>query len=165
MTSTPPGTRPRAALRPMRPDEFATAIAATRAGYARDIEVNGGYPRSMALQRAEDDIARILPDGLATDGQLFFVIEAEGGPVGRLWLAERASGTVRTLFIYEIEIDAAARGKGLGRAAMLLAEAEATARGITRIELNVFGGNEVARGLYRSLGYLESAVQMAKELT
>lgn len=154
-----------ASLRPMRPDEFATSIAATRAGYARDIEVSGGYPRSMALQRANEDIARILPKGLETAGQLFFVIEHEGLAVGRLWLGERMSGTVRTLFIYEIEVDDGHRGKGLGRAAMLLAEEEAASRGITRIELNVFGGNQVARGLYRSLGYVESAVQMAKELS
>jgi ribosomal protein S18 acetylase RimI-like enzyme len=153
-----------ASLRPMRAAEFPAAIAATREGYARDIELNGGYPRSMARQRAEEDIARILPDGLETAGQSFFVIEQQGEPVGRLWLGERMSGTVRTLFIYEIEVDEAARGKGLGRAAMLLVEAEAAARGITRIELNVFGGNAVARGLYRSLGYVESAVQMAKEL-
>jgi ribosomal protein S18 acetylase RimI-like enzyme len=47
---------------------------------------------------------------------------------------------------------------------MLLAEDEARARGLGRVELNVFGGNEVARDLYRSLGYRESAVQMAKDL-
>ena len=52
----------------------------------------------------------------------------------------------------------AMRGRGLGRRAMELAEEEANRRGLARIELNVFGGNEVARGLYRSLGYAEVAV-------
>jgi hypothetical protein len=33
-----------------------------------------------------------------------------------------------------------------------------------RIELNVMGGNEVARGLYRGLGYDEVAVYMGKTL-
>jgi ribosomal protein S18 acetylase RimI-like enzyme len=47
---------------------------------------------------------------------------------------------------------------------MLLAEDEARRRGLTRIELNVFGGNEVARNLYRSLGYVETSAQMAKDL-
>ena len=45
-----------------------------------------------------------------------------------------------------------------------LFEAEVRARGLPRIELNVFGGNAVARGLYRSLGYDEVAVVMEKEL-
>ena len=38
------------------------------------------------------------------------------------------------------------------------------ADGLDRIELNVFGGNEVARGLYRSLGFAESAVYMGKDV-
>jgi hypothetical protein len=47
---------------------------------------------------------------------------------------------------------------------MLLAEDEARKRGRSRLELNVFGGNEVARKLYRSLGYVEAAVHMGKDL-
>ena len=33
-----------------------------------------------------------------------------------------------------------------------------------RMELNVFGGNDVARSLYRSLGYVERAVSMGKDI-
>jgi len=47
-------------------------------------------------------------------------------------------------------------------AAMLLAESEARQRGLNRIALNVFGGNEAARNLYQSLGYDERAVTMGK---
>jgi ribosomal protein S18 acetylase RimI-like enzyme len=47
---------------------------------------------------------------------------------------------------------------------MLLAEAEARRRGLGRIMLSAFGGNEVARNLYRSLGYTENAVFMSKDL-
>jgi ribosomal protein S18 acetylase RimI-like enzyme len=47
---------------------------------------------------------------------------------------------------------------------MLLAEAEARRRSLARIGLNVFGGNEVARNLYRSLGYTETAIIMHKHL-
>jgi ribosomal protein S18 acetylase RimI-like enzyme len=66
------------------------------------------------------------------------------------------------IWVYGVEIDASFRGRGLGRAAMLFVEDEARRRGIPRIALNVFGGNEVARGLYCSLGYDEVAVEMAK---
>ncbi len=81
-----------------------------------------------------------------------------------LWLAERESGGRQVIFIYDVEIDEAHRGKGYGRAAMELAEEQARALGIGRIELNVFGGNEVARKLYLSLGYVETSVQMGKDL-
>jgi len=73
-------------------------------------------------------------------------------------------GGRRVLFVYDISIDPRFQGRGYGRATMTLAEGEARARGISRLELNVFGGNDVARGLYRSLGYVETAVQMAKDL-
>jgi len=84
--------------------------------------------------------------------------------VGRLWLAERELGGRRVLYLYDISIEPGHQGRGYGRATMKLAEQEARARGIGRIELNVFGGNEVARNLYRSLGYVETSVQMGKDL-
>ena len=68
------------------------------------------------------------------------------------------------MFVYDVTIDAGQQGRGYGRAAMQLAEEEAKSRGIDRIELNVFGGNDVARGLYRSLGYVETSAQMRKDL-
>ena len=46
----------------------------------------------------------------------------------------------------------------------MLAERLAAANGATTIGLNVFAHNVVARGLYRSLGYDETSVQMRKSL-
>ena len=151
-------------LRPMRPDEYPAFIAASKAGYTHDMVVHGGMLPALAEKKSEEDHVAILPDGLATAGQWIWVVESDGEAVGHLWVAERGTPERRTLFIYGVEIDEAQRGRGFGRAAMLLAEGEARARGIGRVELNVFGGNEVARGLYRSLGYVETSVQMAKDL-
>jgi ribosomal protein S18 acetylase RimI-like enzyme len=148
----------------MTPEEFPAFVAASKAGYAHDIEVHGGQTHEAAQQKAEADFPAVLPLGLETPGHSIFVVEANGEPVGRLWLAERQLGGRRTLFIYDISIDPAQQGRGYGRAAMRLAEDEARGRGIDRIELNVFGGNDVARNLYRSLGYVESSVQMSKDL-
>jgi RimJ/RimL family protein N-acetyltransferase len=94
------------------------------------------------------------------------VVEAtDGEVVGHVWLGDRNTRNEgRVAFVYEIRIDAEQRGRGYGRDAMLLLEDKARALGLDRIELNVFGGNEVARGLYRSLGYEERAVMMGKKL-
>ena len=62
----------------------------------------------------------------------------------------------------DIEIDPEHRGRGLGRDTMLLAEEEARRLGRTRIKLNVFARNAVARALYLSLGFEEMAIQMSK---
>jgi ribosomal protein S18 acetylase RimI-like enzyme len=160
MTPAEPTVR----LRPMTAEEFPGFVAASKAGYAHDIEVHGGQTREGALAKAEADFPAVLPRGLDTPGHAIFMVEADGAGVGRLWLAERELGGRRILFIYDISIDPKRQGRGYGRATMRLAEEEARSRGIGRIELNVFGGNDVARNLYRSLGYVETSVQMGKDL-
>ncbi len=157
-------TTPTVRLRPLTDAEYDDMVVASKAGYAEGIEQQGGQTREAALKKADDDFAALLPQGLATPGHWHFVVEADGVPVGRLWLAERTSGGRLALFVYDISILPEHQGRGLGRMTMWLAEEEARTRGVGRIELHVFGGNDVARGLYRSLGYVETSVQMAKDL-
>jgi ribosomal protein S18 acetylase RimI-like enzyme len=151
-------------LRPVRDDEYAGWRDTEVDEYTRDISENGDTPLDAARRKAETDMAEILPDGLATPKHWMFVLEVDGAPAGRLWLAEREIDGRRAIFIFDIHVDEAFRGRGFGRGAMQLAEREALERGIHRIELNVFGGNTVARALYTSLGYLERSVRMAKDL-
>lgn len=155
---------PTASLRPMRPDEYPAFVAHSKEEYARGIATQGGETEEFARAKSQADHAAILPQGIDTPGHWISVIEADGESVGILWLAERPHGRSKECWIYDIEIDEAHRGKGYGRAAMELAEAEARSHGLPRIALNVFGGNEVARNLYRSVGYMETSVQMAKDL-
>jgi ribosomal protein S18 acetylase RimI-like enzyme len=155
------------ALRPLSEVEYAAWRAHSQEGYADDMERNGGFGPEQALAKAQLDFDQILPDGLATPGQhVWTIANPAGETVGHAWLGERDSpGRGRAAFVYDVYIDEDHRGRGYGRAAMLCLEAEARTLGHDRIELNVFGGNEVARGLYRSLGYEERAVYMGKRLT
>ena len=108
---------------------------------------------------------RLFPGTKPAEGQFVFVIEADGQVAGELWIAERGDElSGRGLWIYDVHVAEAFRRRGLGREAMLFAEEEARRRGISRVSLNVFGGNETARSLYRSLGYEETAVLMRKDL-
>ncbi len=151
-------------LRPMRADEFASYERRVTEAFADDLSRHGDTPMDIARKRSIEAMGQALPDGRATPGHWIHVLVLDGADVGILWLAERTIDDRRVIFIYDVEVDEAFRGRGLGRAAMLLAEREALARGIRRIELNVFGGNSVARKLYRSLGYVERAVLMGKDL-
>jgi len=155
-----------ARIRPLREDEYDAWRRLSRERYAEDMVENGGFAPEDAREKSEKDFAVTMPGGLATPGQHVFAVEAPGGEVvGHVWLGERDTRDEgRVAFVYEIRIDEERRGRGYGRTAMLLLEAEACALGLDRIELNVFGGNEVARGLYRSLGYEERAVMMGKKL-
>jgi len=67
-------------------------------------------------------------------------------------------------WVWSIEIDPPFRGRGFRRAAMTLAEAEARRGGASRLGVNVFGSNTIARSLYESIGYETLELQMSKEL-
>ncbi len=156
----------RVRLRPVRAEELPAFVRKVRDGYARGIEQHAYRPAEEAREKAERDIAGLLPDERVPDGHYLLIVEDEatGDAVGHLWYAERPRGAETVAFVYTIELDAQARGRGLGRQAMLLLEDEVRARGWPAIVLNVFGGNEPARSLYRSLDYAEVSVWMSKEL-
>jgi ribosomal protein S18 acetylase RimI-like enzyme len=134
--------------------------------YTNDLVQHGGWDPEAAARKAERDMKLFLPEGLQTPKQHLFIVEDEAaGNVGTLWMGELDRGDGPIAFVYDILIDPEHRGRGLGRGAMQLAEGEARRLGYAKIELNVFGGNDVARRLYRSLGYTEQAVSMGKRLT
>jgi GNAT superfamily N-acetyltransferase len=148
----------------MRDDEFAAWLPELRDGYAQSMIEDGGFAPEGARKKAAADTESLFPGGRPSPEQFVFVIEADGEPVGELWLAEREDMGQRCFFVYDIHLAEAHRGRGHGKAAMLFAEEEARRRGIDRVALNVFGRNTVARRLYQSLGYEENAVAMSKNL-
>lgn len=151
-------------LRPIGDDEFAAWLPRMRGNYAEDMVRNAGLSPEEAAAKAAEDTGQLFPGERPSAEQSVYAIEAAGRPVGTLWLAERDDGPHRCLFVYELYVDDRYRGRGHGKAAMVRAEDEARRRGLDLIALNVFGGNAVARGLYRSLGYEENAVAMSKRL-
>ena len=157
-------TPPRLTARPLRADDFAAWYRRVTDAYAEDIATNGLVEREAARRKAERDMAALLPSGVDTPDQAISVLEADGVAVGRLWVGRREIDGRAVLYVWDVEIHADHRGRGYGRQAMRLVEETARTRGLARIELNVFGGNHVARNLYRSLGYQERAVAMSLDL-
>ena len=155
-----------ARIRPLGEGEYAEWRRLSRERYTADMVQHGGFALENARAKSEKDFALTMPDGLATAGQHVFAVEApDGEVVGHVWLGERETRDEgRVAFVYELRIDENRRRRGYGRDAMLLLEDEARSLGLDRIELNVFGGNDVARGLYRSLGYHDRWVTMGKQL-
>ncbi len=152
-------------LRRPTAEEYGGWSATSLQEYIDDIVASGSMSRQAAEEKGRRDSAELLPLGLDTPGHLIFRVETDGQAIGWLWMAlqnPRAEAGVG--FIYDISVDEAARGRGYGRAAMQLAEEEARHNHLHALALNVFGQNEVARGLYTGLGYRETSVQMRKEL-
>jgi ribosomal protein S18 acetylase RimI-like enzyme len=147
-------------LRPLREDEYGDWDAAHRAEYERGLVEHVGMPPEQAKAKVELDVSHVLPNGLATAGTWIWAVEDDGRVVGTVFVGIRDGGA----WLYDITIAEGDRGKGYGRAAMTALEDEVRALGHETIGLNVWGGNDVARGLYRSLGWAEESVHMRKAL-
>jgi RimJ/RimL family protein N-acetyltransferase len=139
-------------LRPMGQERFDEWIQDQVAEYAAARQ-RSGESAERAREVSEQQHRELLPDGLQTaDHHVFEGVV--GGPdgeqvVGLLWL-----GTERPMvFVYDVVVDEAHRGRGHGAGIMRAGARWAFDRGAHAIGLNVFGYNEVARRLYDRLGY------------
>ncbi|MEV7692685.1 GNAT family N-acetyltransferase [Microbacterium sp. NPDC089189] len=140
-------------------------IRTQRAAYVAHRRL-AGDDAATAEANAQRSYERLFPDGRPVAGHEVFRVLAEGDrPVGHLWLGPHPDALGDVLYVWDIEIDDAERGRGFGRAAMTAAEERARERGARAIALNVFGFNATARALYESLGYQPTAIQMRKELS
>jgi molybdopterin-guanine dinucleotide biosynthesis protein A/ribosomal protein S18 acetylase RimI-like enzyme len=155
---------PSVTLAPMTPDDYATYAATVDGAYAREVAEATGRPYAEVLPEAEALQRSLLPAGPDTPGhRLHRVLDAHGVAVGILWVGP-SSTDPRQAWVFDIELEPAARGRGLGRAAMLAAEDVARSLGFTSIGLNVFAANSRAAALYRSLGYRLERSQLRKPL-
>ena len=158
---TPPALPPDSRARPMTPEEFAAWEEYESEHYARTW-MERGLPEAAARDKARRDHERVLPRGLESDGMRFSVLEHAGTPVGTLWLAlDLRDGEG---FVFDVQADAAHRGRGHGRTLMLLAERQTIDAGYRALGLNVFQGNTPAERLYESLGYETTQYSLLKPL-
>jgi ribosomal protein S18 acetylase RimI-like enzyme len=147
----------------MSDERYVTWHAYSVASFADECVRSGRWQPDEALSLAEGQFNSLLTHGLDTEGHwLWSVVDETGDEVGILWVArDRRAGRI---FIYDIEINPAHRGEGFGTASLLALEAWCRANAFASIGLHVFGHNEGAWRLYRRLGYVETSVQMEKQL-
>lgn len=137
--------------RAMSEQEFTSWRAELVRGYAADIASSGSMPEAQAAAQAAAETDALLPDGLRTPNQSFLCLCAEDEVVATNWLCHHRGPGVS--WVYGVEVSEGHRGKGYGRAAMIIGEQAALNAGDTHLALNVFGHNDVAIGLYNSMGY------------
>jgi ribosomal protein S18 acetylase RimI-like enzyme len=130
--------------------------------HAEEVACATGESFDEVHLRAQRRFSELLPSGPNTDRTwLLMILDDSGEDVGALWIGphpDRADGA----YIYDIEIHEGHRGRGIGRAAMVTAEALARDAGCAEIGLTVDAHNATARRLYDSLGYRAVNTRMAK---
>ncbi|MEV0808765.1 GNAT family N-acetyltransferase [Micromonospora sp. NPDC050200] len=151
-------------LDPMTDEQYLRYRERAEVDYADNIAASGAMPLPEARRKAREDYARLLPDGLRTEGHRLWTAYDGDDEVGVLWLhLERRSDGLHA-FGYDFEVRADLRRRGYGRAAILAAEQVCRELGVVSVGLSVFGFNSGARALYEQMGYEVTAVQMRKRL-
>ncbi|MEW6167583.1 MAG: GNAT family N-acetyltransferase [Pseudomonadota bacterium] len=97
--------------------------------------------------------ARSVRRFLASPSACVYVAAVGGATVGALVLLLRRN--MRWARVYSVVVHPRYRGRGLGRRLIRAAEAAARRSGRRGVSLEVRADNAPARGLYRSLGYME----------
>jgi RimJ/RimL family protein N-acetyltransferase len=116
-------------------------------------------------ERSRNELKSLLPQGRSTKNNYFYSIADGTRPVGIIWYAvDSPEFPSDTLFIYDIRIDELERGKGYGKAALLLLEDKARELGKRRIALHVFAHNQRALRLYEDIGYTPTNIVMGKDV-
>ena len=150
----------------MTESEFAEWAPRSRASYATDKMRANKLTQAEATAVAEADFNRLLSKGLATENNYLFTARDSDSneALGYIWFLVRGAEDNKTAFICDVIIEEKHRRRGYGKQMLLLVEKEAVKYNANRVGLHVFGFNEAAIALYRSLGYHVTDLSMEKSL-
>jgi diamine N-acetyltransferase len=121
-------------------------------------------PAAVTLTRDAYEEWLASPDGLV-------LVAVKGdGVVGYAWVAvldrEETAYRValRILYVHQICVAAAVRGRGHGHRLMAAIREHAASLAIRRIELNTWAANSEARGFFEAEGFREFNIRLAAEI-
>ena len=140
---------------PLEGTELADFLEQSRSGFVESM-VAAGADRADVESRAAAVNATVLRDGRLNPDHHVGRILAGSDVVGHLWISRDDADA---WYVWDVAVDEAHRGLGYGRAAMGLTSDMARADGAAVIGLSVEASNDVARRLYRSMGYTETGPQ------
>lgn len=146
-----------ARVRPAAVDDAERVAAITREVAAE----RRWIPRSPEEAPDAKGDAEAIANGPAK-GLHFFVAELDGRVVGVLTVKRGERIASRHAADLGLCVERAARGRGVGRALMLAAEAWAREVGVRKLCLGVFHDNAPARRLYEGLGYQKEGTRLGQ---
>lgn len=129
--------------------------------YADELSKSGDWEQQEVLPMATNEYDSLLPENEKTEDNYLYTIHSNNQEVGMIWLARRTDDEG---FIYDFNIWEDNQGKGYGKQAMKELEIIAKKIGLKSIGLHVFGHNQIARDLYKKIGYVETNIKMKKIL-
>ncbi|RXJ72724.1 GNAT family N-acetyltransferase [Veronia nyctiphanis] len=153
-------------LKKMNEESFAEYLQFAIPAYASENIRAGRWPTTGDLERSKLEYADLFPEGLKTkDNYLFNIVESSNDiEIGHLWVKITSKENSKSAFIYDLHIHESYRGKGYAKAALLCTEHFASSLGADSISLHVFNHNDVAKALYKKVGYEVISHNMRKTI-
>jgi RimJ/RimL family protein N-acetyltransferase len=151
-------------LIPMTEEEYQQFIAWAVDDYAREQINAGSWQPDEAFAKAQQTFDQLLPEGLASPTQYFYMIRHNEEDIGYLWFGIREPEGNRFVGLHELLIFETYRRQGYASKALEVMEKKVIEMKLTKVVLHVFGHNHGARALYQKLGYEERNITMVKEL-
>jgi GNAT superfamily N-acetyltransferase len=150
-------------IRAITDSEFEVWEKSSELNYANE-KMKEGLTEEDARAESKAARERHLPKGRKTVGHHIYSVELEGAVIGTLWWGLSKQGKADVPWIFDVMLDPAVRGKGLGRRVMEWAAEDVRSKGFIKLGLHVFGHNKIARSLYESLGFETTNLVMYKNL-
>ncbi|WP_294746405.1 GNAT family N-acetyltransferase [uncultured Exiguobacterium sp.] len=125
----------------------------------------GTWSENESLEKATQEFATLLPEGLKTkDHYLFTFRDETGNDLGMVWVHVTEESRGRCAFIFDVKITSEKQNQGYGKEALRLLEVMLKRMNVKKISLHVFAHNERAIHVYESLGYEKTDYHMSKSL-
>jgi ribosomal protein S18 acetylase RimI-like enzyme len=156
---------PEVDISPAGADEAAVLLTSARATYAAGLRAQRGLSAEDAEQKADGDVAALLPEGELTPGHVLLVAREEGSYVGGIWTAVQGPDRAGMAWIYHVWVEPAARGRRLSGRLISAAGDAVRQQGADSLGLNVSGDNAAAIAVYDALGFTVTAQQMSLPLS
>lgn len=153
-------------LNPIDPKDFDVFMNQAIDVYTQDNIKSGTWQPDEALEKSREEFHRLLPEGLKTKDQYLFTIpdNNSNNKIGVLWVQVKMNTSPRKAFICDFIIEPQFRGQGYGKQALQALDEKLIQMNVESVSLHVFAHNTNAVGLYETMGYLPTNLNMKKTL-
>ncbi|MCM3719029.1 GNAT family N-acetyltransferase [Fictibacillus phosphorivorans] len=127
------------------------------------------FPESFTPYKYEP-IRDYFKEIMMDSNQLFLVVKEDTTPIGYVWLTLRHSAETpfkkasKSLYIHQISIDKNHSNKGAGSQVIAYIEKLGKQLGVTKIELDYWIENKIAKNFYKKIGFMITREVVHKEI-
>jgi len=149
-------------IKEMKESEFNIVINNPDDGYAQGIADTDGISLELATDKANEQLASLLPDGIKSKDHYFYSAYQNKIFVGYAWFNIKTD--TNNAWGYNIYVKKEFRRKGIAKEIFNVLQPILKKMGVKQVSFHVFANNKNAIDLYEQSGFKVSNIVMKKEL-